>query len=216
MPWPRKWPNGFSPRVFKRSSGGESERLKREVFRDVFQEGQSGSNSDEEAKNESGLPEDERIYVFISESVPLQTLRNFAADLDKMKEPNVIMVLRGFVGGMTEILPTARFVSSILQKDPDCDVFAGEDCLSYQVNIQIDPLLFRRYHIERVPAVVFAKGVGQVDNGFGSKGLEDQAAGGEWFSFMGDASLGYSLERINKEAQSKGLKGFIKKLKKGV
>ncbi len=206
----------FHSEAFQNKLREESKRVKRDVFRETFQEGASESGSDDEEKGKDGLSEDERIYVFISESVPLQTLRNLAADLAKGHEPHATMVLRGFVGGMAEILPTARFISSVQTKDPNCNVLDGQECPSNQVNIQVDPNLFRRYQIEQVPAVVFAQGVNPLDHTPGSEGLQEKAAVGDWFAFFGDGSLKYSLERINRKAQSPGLTGLIKRVSKGV
>src|SRR5690554_4996406 len=57
------------------------------------------------------LPYSGRAILFASSSVPLGTLRNYVADLEKI---NGVMVLRGFIGGMKEIAPTTKFINSLL------------------------------------------------------------------------------------------------------
>jgi predicted DsbA family dithiol-disulfide isomerase len=67
-------------------------------------------------------------------------------------------------------------------------------CRRYQVPIKIDPTLFERYGITRVPAVVYA---GEKDS----------------FKIQGDAGLDYLLERINRDAKSTTLAKLINQLR---
>ena len=57
---------------------------------------------------------DERIYIFMSSSVPLVTWNNYAKDIDKVRDPNIIMVMRGCIGGCKYIRPTLKFIQNII------------------------------------------------------------------------------------------------------
>lgn len=138
----------------------------------------------------------ERLYLFISSSVPLDTLRTYAAAIDQAKARQVTMVLRGFVGGMKKVGPTLTFISGILKKDPDCDQAKGK-CDMFQVDVQVDPERFQRLHVNEVPALAYVP----VDQNGEEKG--------EPMIVSGDAGLDALLERINREAKSPGLQRLI-------
>ena len=91
----------YQSEAFKRKYEAEIERLKGTVFKDTIDSYYRDSNGAEKDSAKGGtLPGNERIYLFISSSVPIGTLRNYARDLDRLGDPNVFMVLQGFVGGM--------------------------------------------------------------------------------------------------------------------
>lgn len=103
-------------------------------------------------KEEIELDRSAKVIVFISESVPLPTLRNYAAALDKV---GGALIMRGMIGGMTEVRPTALFSSEILKIDSSCK----QNCRFFKTQVLIDPLLFRKYNIKSVPAISVQKGV---------------------------------------------------------
>ncbi len=194
----------------------EQARLTEELFKDVPDGYSHDAGTTQKQRQTAGkLLESERVYVFITKSVPITTLRNYSAAIAKAGDPNVVMVLRGFVGGMKKIKPTMDFIAEILKKDPACDM-TREKCDSFGVNIEIDPLLFRRYQICEVPAIVYAQNVDQgVEALNGSEGLNDNASAGNFFVIIGDAKLDYLLERINREAGSESLTALIIAITKG-
>ncbi|PIP38080.1 MAG: hypothetical protein COX19_14635 [Desulfobacterales bacterium CG23_combo_of_CG06-09_8_20_14_all_51_8] len=156
------------------------------------------------------LMPDERIFLFVSSSMPAATLKNFAADLDKLKDPNIFMVMRGFVGGVRLIKPTLKFIDSILIKDPNCNPVTRK-CEAYQANINIDPALFSKYGVQTVPAIVYARGVNETEAGQGT--TENIAA--DAYLVSGDISLDYALEVILKESKSSQIDNILKKLRRG-
>ena len=172
----------------------EQQRLWQEVFKDVL--AQVAPNEPE--GEQDTILKQSRIYLFISSSVPVSTLRSYAAMIDHARADQVVMVLRGFVDGMRKIRPTINFIGEILKKDQDCD-FTQEKCESYQANIQVDPMLFQRFSIDEVPALVF---------------LPDQQT--EPMIIYGDAGLDYLLERINREARDRTLDNLIAALRGGI
>lgn len=87
------------------------------------------------------LSSNERIYLFISSSIPKQTLRNYMAQVAKAEDPNMVVVMRGFIGGMKYVRPTLEFTHEILKKDSSCEL--PRECEIYGVNFEVDPLLFK-------------------------------------------------------------------------
>jgi len=159
------------------------------------------------------LGPDERLYVFISSSIPLSTLRHYMGDIDRLHDPNVIVVLRGFVNGAKRVKPTFDFLSRLLVKDPGCDYYSGR-CSLFDVPIEIDPLLFRRYHIEEVPAFLYVSGIQVVDPDK-SEGLLGNAKVGEAYLIAGDVSLRYVLDRLGSASGSERLRMLAEELDRG-
>jgi len=165
--------------------------------------------------SEAPAPKDkhvgDRVYLFVSSSMPLATLRNYSADAAKLNG-EVVMVVRGLKGGLeAKWAPTMMFSRSVLAEDPDCEV-SNANCRMRAVQFEIDPLLFKRYGISRVPAVVYAKGVVLADSGL-SEGLDGNAKSGEAWVAYGDESLSGLLEEINLSANSPWLSGLAGRLK---
>ncbi|MEW6290779.1 MAG: type-F conjugative transfer system pilin assembly protein TrbC [Thermodesulfobacteriota bacterium] len=180
----------------------EQQRLRETIFKDILSEStpQSEQHSLPEAASNSA-----QLYLFVSSSVPLTTLRNYAAMIDRAHVAQVIMVLRGFVGGMKEIRPTMEFIGEILKKDPACNLIRNK-CDNYQVNIEIEPLLFQRVAIDEVPALAYLP-VSEND----TEGKQTEP-----LIVNGDAGLDYLLERINREAKSAELNTLIAALRDGI
>ncbi len=98
------------------------------------------------------LSRDERIYIFMSSSVPKVVWEKYALAIDKLRrqgQGNIGIILRGCINGCHKVMPTIRFIYSII-------TCCGK---KLKVPIEIDPLLFKLYNIKRVPTFVFAKGV---------------------------------------------------------
>ncbi len=186
----------------------ETERIKSQVFGESF----ARFYPDNVPMTRKGkLADSERVYVFISASMPLQTVRNYAASVASLEEPRIVMVMRGFVDGMTRIQPTIRFVADALKKDPLCSP-AEKECEMLQANLIVDPLLYRRYGIDRVPAVVFAKGV-RAENPGMSEGDIKNAEIDDSYTIHGDASLEYILQVIGRESGAFSLKSLLSESK---
>lgn len=176
---------------------------------------EAGKKAANEKKASKGiLSESERLYVFISHSVPLETLRTYAAAIHKAGDPNVVMVLRGMVGGMKYIRPTAEFVQSVLLIDPDCPASGKVQCEAHGASVLIDPLLFRRYEVTQVPTFVYARDVKLPAGVTGSEGLAAKASVGASFSMAGDMSLEYAVEALNRNAKSRSLETILQTLLK--
>ena len=137
-------------------------------------EGDAGEDVD---RRVSGRP----VYIFASSSVPLQTLRNYVASMATLQGYDPVMVFRGFIGGARKIGPTACLIGDLIKVDSDCDMTSGQ-CDTWPVSVTIDPMKFRQYGIEKVPAM----------------GL-DRGAKKEPLILYGDASLEYAIKVFEQE-----------------
>lgn len=203
----------FHSEASQKKLQAETERIKEALFKKWSDQSavpaeREGADSPQRAGPSQGVPPegrylqpDERIYLFVSSSVPMTTLRNYASDLSRLADPNISMVMRGMIGGMKYVRPTTEFVSKVIVKDANCKVFR-ERCDAHQVNFVIDPLLFRKYRITRVPAVVYAPRTGATEPDR-SEGLTEPER--EFYVLYGDASLEYLLETVRRETKSRSL-----------
>ena len=187
----------------------ETDNLKKTVFADEFKSLPTGSE-DGAGKMPSGLRQDERIYIFVSSSIPLSTLRSYVQAVARIGDPNIFMVFNGFIGGAKNWKPTMDYISSITVKNPGCNTKA-ERCDSYLANIEIDPLLFGKYGVNKVPTVVYATGVQMAGGAGASEGKADVSYVSS-YSVSGDASLEYILEYLFKETNSDSIENITAKL----
>lgn len=104
------------------------------------------------ANADSELYTDTHLYVFVSESVPISTLKNYLTALGKV---NVAFVLRGTVGDApAQFMPTQVWAQRVLCKLRDTEELQeASDCEKGPVDI--NPNLFRALGIEEVPALVY-------------------------------------------------------------
>lgn len=191
----------YSSPAYQERLRQETERIKGEVLGDQV----SAYYKDSPADAKPGkLAADERVYVFVSSSMPLQVLRTYAADIAKLKDRNVVIVLRGFVGDMGKMGPTTNLIASVLKKNPGCALEDGGQCEMLPLEMIIDPLLYRRYAVNQVPTFVYVNGVSALDKAK-SEGFSTNITTGAVYSVSGDASLKYVLRRIYDETGAKSL-----------
>jgi len=203
--------NSFYSQEYQKKIQAEIERLKSEEFGavlDGFEDPTQGDSKD------TVLTSNERLYIFISSSVPLSTLRTYAFELHKLNEPNVSMVMRGFVDGMKHFEPTLGLVRSILVTDSDCDL-STEKCEVYSAPISIDPLVFREFGIQRVPAIAYVRGSRSEDAAATNEDPDNPRGPEDTYIVYGDVSLERAIETIAKETKSDGLDGLLRKLRNG-
>jgi len=174
----------------------------RDVYRDY------AGKKKKEKEGVLKLDPDERLYVFVSSSVPKETIRNYVTFVSSHIEGNVVFVLRGGVGGLKRLSPTVGWIYDVIKKDKFCE---EGNCEVYEVEFVIDPFLFRRYRVERVPAIVYAKGE-ELTKFEGSEGLEDKWRVRVWMKTYGDMGLAYHLKVIGEELKIEKIKRFIDEL----
>lgn len=90
--------------------------------------------------------------LFASSSIPMPVLRSYAAQLERA---HGVIAFRGLPGGMKKIAPFAKLSAEVLRIDPGC---AGPACAMRDVQLVVDPIVFRQYAVSRVPALAMAPG----------------------------------------------------------
>lgn len=153
-----------------------------------------GVNVEEIAEGEEATERmtDAVLLVFASSSVPLNTLRAYAAQIEKASGA---MVLRGAVGGLREMGPTIELIMDILRVDPRC---SGATCEMREVSVLIDPVAFAHAGVSRVPAVAI------VDRDPFASYCERQtpeARSDPWIVTYGDAALNGHLEELARRGE---------------
>src|SRR3546814_12117980 len=58
-------------------------------------------------------------------------------------------------GGMAKVAPMAKLTAEILRLDPGCE---GPACVMRDVQVIVDPLVFRQHGLTRVPALAMIPG----------------------------------------------------------
>lgn len=148
----------------------------------------------------------ERIFIAISSSMPDIAIREYFKQLDGIS--GVEFVFRGIVGDdIRYIQPTLKYIRYLMKKNPN--IKNDEDNL-YRVDIQINPKVFRKYNIQKVPALIYIK---NYDSSLEeAKPLEEANNTKEevWIEY-GLISPFYVLNKINKVAKSKWVNSILYK-----
>lgn len=90
--------------------------------------------------------------LFVSSSMPVAVLRGYAAQLERV---HGVLAFRGMPGGLRKVGPMARLSAQILRLDPGCE---GPSCAMRNVQMIVDPILFRVHGVARVPALAMVPG----------------------------------------------------------
>ena len=65
------------------------------------------------------------------------------------------MAFRGMPGGLARVGPMAKLSAEVLRLDPGCE---GPACAMRNVQLIVDPLLFRQHGVGAVPALAMVPG----------------------------------------------------------
>lgn len=144
----------------------------------------------------------EQLVMFVSSSMPMKTLRNYARDMAKV---GGVLVVRGMKGGLSDHASSMRFFWDVLRVDPNCKT---STCESFDTDILIDPILFRMYNVQVVPALVY-----QPDMQLNSYCDDLSAAKKANGIVYGDMYLGYLLEQLEKKTGNATLGVLRERLK---
>lgn len=109
----------------------------------------------EKALAKAPQPATPRAWVpvlFVSSSIPLPVLRAYAQQLERV---HGVMAFRGMPGGLRKVGPMAKLTAEILRLDPGC---SGPNCAMRNVQLIVDPIVFRQHGIARVPALAMIPG----------------------------------------------------------
>lgn len=190
----------YESEEFQKKIDAEKDRLQRQLFGNKVQ----AYYPEAKAPNKQAkLSANERIYIFISSSVPQETLRTYVRTVSRLKDPNIHIAMRGFVGGARHIKPTMSFLKGLLLEDPSCNPLKT-NCAAFSAQVMVDPMLFRKYRIEKVPAIVYVPSVSVIDDRM-SEGLDSNTKTSEHFLVYGDVGFDYAIEQFLKERRSSGL-----------
>lgn len=159
--------------------------------------------TEEKEKQDGPTLAGNQVVMFVSSSMPLVTLRNYARDLSKV---GGVMVMRGTVGGISKMVETVTLTRNVLVADPTCE---GAKCKMWGTEMLIDPMLFRIYDVNKVPALIY-----QPDMNIQSycDGLEKVNKAST--IVYGDSSVRKLLERMDAISPDEKVKSLIHKLEK--
>ncbi|GEM_PF-4080217 len=133
-----------------------------------------------------GMLNYQKLFIFVSSSVPVTTINRYVADAVAIGSPNIEIVMRGLVGSGKSFTPTTKFISNCLKINPFCE----ESCKVYNYSIDINPILFRKYKIDRVPAFVYDPHYKPYHS--------DNPTADNYYKLYGDVSLKFVVNRIKK------------------
>ncbi len=179
----------FQSQEFQEKLNCEKHRLEQEVFSEFV----NPIKKDPREENASKiLATDERLYLFLSSSMPDETVHNYLHSIAQINSTEISPVMKGMVKGMVDKKANLRYFSRILKNDLDCNDQREPQgvCSRFKISIKMNPTLFKRFGIDRVPALVYT-------------------TMNKTVIIHGDASLVYLLEKINSEVESTGLENLI-------
>ena len=113
--------------------------------------------STEEGEGARRDPLEGRLIVALSSSMPSTMVHDYMVQLAGV--PEAVVVLRGFVGGAHTVAPTGKWVEEVRRVVPGC-----LRCEHYNVEVVVDPLVYRALKIEKVPAVAYAPGISDLSH----------------------------------------------------
>ncbi len=185
----QKAAKSYESHVFQEKLRCEQKRLREEVFADSTQD------IEVDLPVTGKLAQDEKLYLFLSSSIPDDTVHNYLEAVVRLNEPNFALLMKGYVPG-----ERAQYLIRITRKDRNCvDQLHQQKpvvCERFEIPVKMKPALFEKFKITRVPALVYEN---------------NQAT----WKITGDVRLDYLLEPINREAKSLGLKGMVTALQRG-
>lgn len=153
-------------------------------------------------KSQKNEYEREKIFIVISSSMPDAQIKEYFKQVEGKE--NITFILRGLIGSPTKFGPTKDYLERIVKKFPS-DKNSQE---VYNVAIEINPKVTRKYGIEKAPAFVYVSDYdGQLEV---SEPINKDKKESFWIAY-GMASFDYVIEQINKEAKSKWLASLLEK-----
>ena len=140
-----------------------------------------------------------RIFLMISSSVPFKTLRRYVLQVADNNLP-VVMILRGLIPGSHNgeyFMPTIKYIEALIK-------YKGKSGY-YDMHVDIDPLVFTKFNVRRVPALIYVKNYNPQT--FTSLGEQADVV-------YGNADLEYGLKKIESKTKSAYIKEVLSNFKK--
>jgi len=157
------------------------------------------------------LNKDEKLYMIISSSMPTQTIKNYFKEIQPVNT-DITFVMRGTIGGIHKIKPTLKWLNNIVVIDSNKNPQDKKN--RYQINLEINPKVTRRYNIQRVPALIYIQNFNPIIEMQQPMPKDDDNKEKVYIAY-GDSNIEHSLQKINQKAKSKGIKRFLKSMKQG-
>lgn len=157
---------------------------------------QSGAPQEQAMKTQgnSTLTAQESVYLFLSSAMPEAVVNRYLIDIGRTGEQRMVPVLFGLPQGLAGKRLNADYFSRVMQANPGCRDTPETPCQRLAVSLKVNPVLFTRYTITEVPALVY-------DNGQDS------------WSIQGETELAFLLGKAGKAANSPALAGLSARLR---
>jgi type-F conjugative transfer system pilin assembly protein TrbC len=141
-----------------------------------------------------------QLFYFFSFSMPEGSIKAIIPEAEKTGAVIVIRGMKEDIGLRTTLMKVAEVLkhSSILRQGSG--LTTGSEKESYKAEVWIHPLLFRCFHVDAVPQIVYV--VGKQDA---------EGCSSDYIKVRGDVSLEYALSLIAKE--DKSAEKYLKLLK---
>ena len=146
------------------------------------------------SKLQKELNNKHRLFLVISASVPISTLRNMV-NQDEQTGGIITFVLRGTVGSATYMVPTARFIEKLINT---------KNNKFKNVPFVINPIITEQFNITNAPALVYVKNFDQ--NSYVKTANEKD------YIVYGTAPLKFDLKKIYQYTKSRYIKKIMKML----
>ena len=166
-------------------------------------------NKNNPLNNNQFLDCDEKLYMVISSSMPTQTIKNYFKEVQPVNT-DITFVMRGTIGGIHKIKPTLKWLNNIVVIDKNKN--SRDKKNRYQINLEINPKVTRRYNIKRVPALIYIQNFNPIIEMQEPMPKDDDKKEKVYIAY-GDSNIEYSLQKINKKVKSRGIERFLKSMK---
>lgn len=151
------------------------------------------------ANENVGLSANERIYIFVSSSMPDELVKTYLGYAEKSNGA-IRLALRGFVKGPEKIGPTQDWVRRMITK---------KDGTEYKAGIEINPQIQAEYGINQVPAVLYIADYNPINDAHTGQFKKSD----DFWVVYGGVDFIYALEQIQKDSKAKGFTKLIKTLR---
>jgi len=136
------------------------------------------------------------IYLFLSSSMPEAVVNRYLIDVSRTGGQRIIPIIFGLPKGMEGKQLNTTYFSRVLLVDTECRDTPASPCKRLDMPLRVNPVLFSRYNITEVPALVYDKG-------------QDS------WAVHGDAELAFLLEKLAKAANNPALASIGTRLRGG-
>ena len=177
--------------AFQKKVEAEQARIKQELFPSL-----SLKTEEEKASVLSKRDRGEAVYLFLSTSMPKETIRAYMQDIARYKSDQIKVVLKGLKN--KDWKTTFMHIQEYLIEDERC---TKKPCKAISgASIEIDPVIFKAFKVRLVPAVAYTSDKQKVRQG--KTTLEDRI-------HYGDVQFSYHIKKLYEGIESPLLKELV-------